>query len=86
MSQKHKDYISLKIHRGLKMKGKMLRAKRVLYFGKPKTFEKKIGCLMSPKHSSLLIFHCEDQEAVFCVKSPNPTGIACEPLTTIALN
>lgn len=23
------------------MKGKMLRAKRVLYFGKPKTFEKK---------------------------------------------
>ena len=41
MSQKHKDYISLKIHRGLKMKGKMLRAKRVLYFGKPKTFEKK---------------------------------------------
>lgn len=41
MSQKHKDCISLKIHRGLKMKGKMLRAKRVLYFGKPKAFEKK---------------------------------------------
>lgn len=34
---------------------------------------------MSPKHSSLLIFHCEDQEAIFYVKSLNPTGAACTP-------